>query len=146
MDKEKTSQYFSPFQLIGTSIRELKIDNSFTNLVLDDATETGIQIKPAIKSIERRSSDILRGIMLLDLDLCIQRKEGEFNLHLSLEGCFEGTSFTEDQFHEMLLINGASTLYSIGRSIILTTCSLSAGGAQILLPMVNFVDLYKSTE
>ena len=65
----------------------------------------------------------------------------KFEITLSLESFFTTSDLDKNNFKQMLLLNGNSTLYSIARSHILTISALSFDSGKIVLPMINFMEL-----
>lgn len=132
-------EFTSPFQLIGTSVKELNIQNDFNRLIFDSETEKVFDLNYKITDIKSINDNVLQGKMNLYLVIELKRDAGSFNFSLVLEGCFVIGADQKDAFEQMLTINGASTLYSIARTIVLSVCGVSVSGDQIILPMINFV-------
>jgi len=135
----------SPFQLIGTSIRILTVENNFVTYKETENSIKNLTVKYDIKQIDEYES-YLQGIIHLITELNAKVDECEFKITLCLEGCFYFDSIDKDMFENMLKVNGSSALYSISRSIITSVMSQSFSGEQIILPMLNFVKMSDSKE
>lgn len=137
-------EVLSDFQFQESRIVKLEIKNDFVNKPKASDLETSIKLgNPSLKVFKKE--DILNGILQLAIDITDKQKEDGMGISVSivLEGLFTYTHDNEDQFNQMLLINGNTTLYSIARSIILTTTTLALSSGKVVLPMINFVELIK---
>ena len=62
----------------------------------------------------------------------------KYSVDLSMQGCFAAPlDMEEEQFIQMLKLNGISSLYSIARGFIQSTTSQSLVSGSIILPMFN---------
>lgn len=135
-----TKTSLSKFQFCGSNIKSLSMSNPFVVLPSDEKVKRKFDVDYDVQRIEE-SENTLFG--LIDLIVAVQIKtEGEkFNLKLILQGCFSSPPETDQKaFEEALTLNGATTLYSIARSMILNISSQAfAAGENINLPMVNMI-------
>lgn len=133
--------YLSNFQLAGTAIKTLRVDNNFVNLIQDDATDNDVSVTYQVQEIKSMEKTGFIGLLDLSVDVVSKRNDRTLHLSLILQGCFTSKDSDQSQFETMLEINGASTLYSISRSLILSITGLTVQGDQMILPMVNFVEM-----
>lgn len=81
------------------------------------------------------------------LDIIIEtRKDEEKNgrIHLKIEGGFAvGGDVKEDEFKNLLLLNGATALYSIARGKIESITANVYQSGKITMPMINMYEFYR---
>lgn len=134
------------FQLKGTSIKRIDLNNDFVQYSDNERTEKKFNVSYNIEEISERDDGNSLGTMVLLLEIEISQEDNKLNILLEIEGCFSYNGDSKDEFMEMLEINGSATMYSIARSIILTITSQTFAGEKILLPMVNFFKLREENE
>ena len=60
---------------------------------------------------------------------------------MSIEGCFNASSeFGEENFKNMLELNGIASLYSIARGFVQSTSSQTLLAGSVLLPLINVIE------
>lgn len=139
----------SPFQLQGCIIRQIEEKNNLVFLPSTEQLETTVNIKNAFDDIRKNEQDnCLETNFILDLNFTAvsNEKEKEYSIHIVLDGFFTFSKDDEDEFKNMLLLNGNSALYSIARSYIITISSISLTSGQFVLPMINFVKLLEESK
>ena len=132
----------SPFQMNGCIIQKMEINNEFVFLPTDVQLVSSVNIKNALSDIiKAEETGILQAHLILDLEYKAEYDGKVFSIHIVLDGLFSTTDSDENRFHQMLLLNGNSALYSIARSHIITISGMSLTSGQLILPMINFVNL-----
>lgn len=132
--------YSADFQLIGNRIVQLKINNDFISLDMDENTEIkkGLHLSHQIVSIKVDPQGKLSGLLIIHIKVKLTRGKEKCIVDLMLEGCFNAESeMGEDKFRSMLEINGFSTLYGIARSTLISISSQTFNRGTIILPMIN---------
>ena len=148
MDK----RYISDFQIIGSSVKKLKLQNSFVVLTDDDSIRRTIDISHFITSVENvDGGKTLSGLLTLNVKLNVTADKKKYSLDMAIEGCFEAScEMGEEKFREMLQVNGVTSLYSIARGFVQSITAQTLVSGSILLPMVNVLaysrDLDKEKE
>ena len=107
--------------------------------------------KPCVKSdynIEPSFENIDEGLfsqMAIDFEVEIEQAEDRnFKLELSLEGAFLSEKNTEEEdFKQLVIINGAAALISIARGKIESITSNIFDSGKVVIPFVNVIDYYK---
>lgn len=78
--------------------------------------------------------------MDLKLDIKAKVQSGKFSINAVFRGCFDAPEeLPEDQFAEMLKLNGCAALYSIARGAISVFSTQMFSNGNIVLPLVNFI-------
>lgn len=136
-----SNQYLSNFQYVGSSIKTFKLKNDFIVLTNDEKAKKKLDISHSIVSIGTiEDGEVLSGVILLNIKVNILESKKKYNVDLSIEGCFNAPSqIGEDEFKEMLQVNGITSLYSIARGFIQSTTSQTLLGGSVILPMFNVV-------
>lgn len=133
------NQYLSEFQIIGTTIKNLKIKNDFLALDNSNNVKRKIDVSHSISSLELINEDtVYSGTIILNIKVVITGEKKKYSIDLSIEGCFNApVEIGEQTFREMLQINGLTSLYSIARGFIQSTTSQTLLLGSVLLPMFN---------
>lgn len=136
-------------QLLGTTIRKINLENNFVIFSDSDKVEKQIDLNCKFGNINK-DDDAFWGSSILDLSIDIRNHEDNEDrslvIKLELEGCFSYQGDDEDEFKELLEINGSASLYSIARSIITMFTSQAFDGDKVILPMLNFFDLVNDSK
>ena len=119
------NKYLADFQIIGNSIRNLKIKNDFISLKEKNDTKKKIDISHSIVSVEEMLEEkIILGTILLNIKVSISSNKKKYNLDMAIEGCFNAPlEIGEETFINMLKVNGINSLYSIARGFVQSTTS-----------------------
>ncbi len=138
-------QYLSKFQIVGTSVKKLKIKNDFIIFDNNNNLKRKIDVSHEIISIdildERKT---FFGILLLNIQASISSGKKKYVIDVSIEGCYEApVELGEENFREMLQLNGITSLYSIARGFIQSVSSQTLASGSILLPMFNVASYSK---
>lgn len=132
----------SDLSFLGSTIREMKINNSIVSLTPSIVKKFGMDIVPTEISINHNTR---YGKLLLKI--VIQLEENDINvgsIELVTEGVFTApSSIDEAVFMELLLINGAAALYSIARSKIESISAATFLDGKIIIPMISIYDFYQ---
>lgn len=138
-------QYLSKFQIVGTSVKKLKIKNDFIIFDNNNNLKRKIDVSHEIISIdildERKT---FFGILLLNIQASISSGKKKYVIDVSIEGSYEApVELGEENFREMLQLNGITSLYSIARGFIQSVSSQTLASGSILLPMFNVASYSK---
>lgn len=135
------NKYLSDFQIIGSSVKNLKIKNDFISLGNGNNIKRKIDISHYVVTIEKiEEGTILSGTVILNIKVNISEKKRKYNLDMAIEGCFNApVEMGEETFNNMLQVNGITSLYSIARGFVQSTSSQTLASGYVLLPMLNVV-------
>lgn len=146
MDKH----YLAQFQILGTSVKTLKIVNDFIAIPDTPDIKRCFDISHSITSVDISEDDnTLSGLLLLNIKLKLKDTvhKKKYNLDLSIEGCFEAPlEMGEDRFRQMLRVNGVTSLYSISRAFIHSVSAQTLVSGSIILPMINVLEYSKDLD
>lgn len=126
----------------GCTIRELKVVNNIVSLSSDVVRKIGLDIVPSEISMnqEKKYGKLLMKIVV-ELE---ESQKNVANIELVIEGAFSTSSSVDEKtFKELILINGAASLYSIARSKIENISASTFLEGKIIIPMINIYDYYK---
>ena len=101
-------------KLVGTTIKEISVENNIVNVQKEAKRSFGLNInEPSFENIDEG----LFSQMAIDFEVEIEQAEDRnFKLELSLEGAFLSEKNTEEEdFKQLVIINGAAALISIAR-------------------------------
>lgn len=129
------------FQLIGTRIAKLTIDNEFTLIDLnDEALTREIDVSYDVSPVFTVNGLMAQNIMMY-IRLKVSNGESYTTIKLDLEGCYIFGGKDKEQLYEMITINGTATLYSIARGMISSITSHMCTNGTLILPMINMFKL-----
>ena len=139
------------FQIIGTRIVKLDIENDFVMVNLQDENilkEIDVSYEVSAISPVEDEPECLTGNIMMYIHLRISDKESQMCLKVTLvmEGCFVLADLDEVRMKEMLAVNGTASMYSIARGIVSSVTSQVCMNGTVLLPMINVFQLKKSNE
>ena len=140
----KLSDILADFQLEGTRIKSITTKNDFVILPPEEKREISIKINNSLSEIHKNErNNCYYANLILDLTATVNEIETKkfFEINIVIDGLFSFTGENKDEFNNMLLLNGNTTLYSIARANVLTISSMSFANGEIMLPMINFVKL-----
>ena len=129
------------FQLIGTRIAKLTIDNEFTSIDVNDESVTReIDVSYDVSPVFSVNGLMAQNIMMY---ICLKISNCELHkfINLYLEGCYIFDGKDKEQLYEMITINGTATLYSIARGMISSITSHMCTNGTLILPMINMFKL-----
>jgi len=143
-----SNQYLSDFQIIGSSIKSLKIENDFIGLSNDSNIERTLDVSHSVASIETiNNGESFLGTILLNIKTSASLDKKKYTVDLLIEGCFNAPAKVgENSFNGMLQVNGVTSLYSIARGFIQSTTSQTLVSGSILLPMFNVAAYSKNLD
>ncbi len=140
----------SELKFIGSSIKEVRIDNNIVNLRDDAKMNISMSLNISrVDEIEHENGSELNGYLTLKLNVTAKVPEKpayRCKLTISLEGCFSSFMEDKEKFEKMLYINGGTTLYSIARSHVLNFSSTIFMNGKILLPLINMIEYIEEME
>ena len=129
-------------KLVGTTIKEISVENNIVNVQKEAKRSFGLNInEPSFENIDEG----LFSQMAIDFEVEIEQTEDRnFKLELSLEGAFLSEKNTEEEdFKQLVIINGAAALISIARGKIESITSNIFDSVKVVIPFVNVIDYYK---
>lgn len=129
-------------KLVGTTIKEISVENNIVNVQKEAKRSFGLNInEPSFENID----EDLFSQMAIDFEVEIEQTEDRnFKLELSLEGAFLSEKNTEEEdFKQLVIINGAAALISIARGKIESITSNIFDSGKVVIPFVNVIDYYK---
>ena len=129
-------------KLVGTTIKEISVENNIVNVQKEAKSSFGLNInEPSFENIDEG----LFSQMAIDFEVEIEQAEDRnFKLELSLEGAFLSEKNTEEEdFKQLVIINGAAALISIARGKIESITSNIFDSGKVVIPFVNVIDYYK---
>ena len=129
-------------ELVGTTIKEISVENNIVNVQKEAKRSFGLNInEPSFENIDEG----LFSQMAIDFEVEIEQAEDRnFKLELSLEGAFLSEKNTEEEdFKQLVIINGAAALISIARGKIESITSNIFDSGKVVIPFVNVIDYYK---
>lgn len=129
-------------KLVGTTIKEISVENNIVNVQKEAKRSVGLNInEPSFENIDEG----LFSQMAIDFEVEIEQAEDRnFKLELSLEGAFLSEKNTEEEdFKQLVIINGAAALISIARGKIESITSNIFDSGKVVIPFVNVIDYYK---
>lgn len=134
-----SNQYLSEFQIIGSSIKSLKIRNDFVSLSDVENIKRTIDVSHSVPIIELiDDGETFSGIVLLQIKTTLSANKKKYTVDLTIEGCFNAPAqIGEDTFKGMLKVNGVTSLYGIARGFVQSTTSQTLLSGSVLLPMFN---------
>lgn len=129
-------------KLVGTTIKEISVENNIVNVQKEAKRSFGLNInEPSFENIDEG----LFSQMAIDFEVEIEQAEDRnFKLELSLEGAFLSEKNAEEEdFKQLVIINGAAALISIARGKIESITSNIFDSGKVVIPFVNVIDYYK---
>ena len=129
-------------KLVGTTIKEISVENNIVNVQKEAKRSFGLNInEPSFENIDEG----LFSQMAIDFEVEIEQAEDRnFKLELSLGGAFLSEKNTEEEdFKQLVIINGAAALISIARGKIESITSNIFDSGKVVIPFVNVIDYYK---
>ena len=126
-------------KLVGTTIKEISVENNIVNVQKEAKRSFGLNInEPSFENIDEG----LFSQMAIDFEVEIEQAEDRnFKLELSLEGAFLSEKNTEEEdFKQLVIINGAAALISIARGKIESITSNIFESGKVVIPFVNVID------
>ena len=129
-------------KLVGTTIKEISVENNIVNVQKEAKRSFGLNInEPSFENIDEG----LFSQMAIDFEVEIEQAEDRnFKLELSSEGAFLSEKNTEEEdFKQLVIINGAAALISIARGKIESITSNIFDSGKVVIPFVNVIDYYK---
>ena len=137
------NQVAADLEMVGCSVRNLSITNDLISIRDDDELHLDLDILPVYEGIIEQDH---RGIVVLNLYIDSVRKEREdqkMEISVTFEALFRSTDSMEEQaFIELLIINGATALYSLARGKIEAISASIFLDGKIVLPFVNIIQYY----
>jgi len=137
-------------ELLGASVAKLTVDNTIVDIENDAQRSFGMTInEPQFQNIEK-TKELVKEIfsqMTIDFDIIINQSDNDnCNIHFTITGAFLSKGkISEEDFKQLVAINGASALIGIARGKIESLSSSIFNNGKIVIPFVNVIDYYKAT-
>ena len=115
------------------------LDAGFSSIMFD-GSHYGIE-----ENIEKTKEIFSQ--MTIDFDIIINQSDNDnCNIHFTITGAFLSKGkISEEDFKQLVAINGASALIGIARGKIESLSSSIFNNGKIVIPFVNVIDYYKAT-
>ncbi len=132
----------SGIRLIGSTIKNLKVDNNIVDVDKECKRSFGLNInEPEFQSVDNR----VAAQMTIDFEVeIIQSEEQRCKIEISLEGAFlSEVAPIEDEFKQLVAINGAAAIIGLARGKLEAITSNIFNNGKISIPFVNVLDYYR---
>lgn len=132
----------SGIRLIGSTIKNLKVDNNIVDVDKECKRSFGLSInEPEFQSIDNR----VAAQMTIDFEVeIIQSEEQRCKIEISLEGAFLSEAEPiEDEFKQLVAINGAAAIIGLARGKLEAITANIFNNGKISIPFVNVLDYYR---
>ena len=131
------------FQMVGSTVRHLNIENNFISISNDADTERAVDVSYEIDNKQEFDDEhLMFGVSNLSTHVKIKKAPLETTISLIVQGCFsipkeEG----KEKLKEMMSLSGSAALYSISRAIISGISAQCYTSGSIVLPMINVIKM-----
>ena len=132
----------SGIRLIGSTIKNLKVDNNIVDVDKECKRSFGLNInEPEFQSVDNR----VAAQMTIDFEVeIIQAEEQRCKIEISLEGAFlSEVAPIEDEFKQLVAINGAAAIIGLVRGKLEAITANIFNNGKISIPFVNVLDYYR---
>ena len=132
----------SGIRLIGSTIKNLKVDNNIVDVDKECKRSFGLNInEPEFQSVDNR----VAAQMTIDFEIeIIQAEEQRCKIEISLEGAFLSEAEPiEDEFKQLVAINGAAAIIGLARGKLEAITANIFNNGKISIPFVNVLDYYR---
>ena len=132
----------SGIRLIGSTIKNLKVDNNIVDVDKERKRSFGLNInEPEFQSVDNR----VAAQMTIDFEVeIIQSEEQRCKIEISLEGAFLSEAEPiEDEFKQLVAINGAAAIIGLARGKLEAITANIFNNGKISIPFVNVLDYYR---
>lgn len=132
----------SGIRLIGSTIKNLKVDNNIVDVDKECKRSFGLNInEPEFQSV----GDRVAAQMTIDFEVeIIQAEEQRCKIEISLEGAFLSEAEPiEDEFKQLVAINGAAAIIGLARGKLEAITGNIFNNGKISIPFVNVLDYYR---
>ncbi len=132
----------SGIRLIGSTIKNLKVDNNIVDVDKECKRSFGLNInEPEFQSVDNR----VAAQMTIDFEVeIIQSEEQRCKIEISLEGAFLSEAEPiEDEFKQLVAINGAAAIIGLARGKLEAITANIFNNGKISIPFVNVLDYYR---
>ena len=132
----------SGIRLIGSTIKNLKVDNNIVDVDKECKRSFGLSInEPEFQSVDNR----VAAQMTIDFEVeIIQSEEQRCKIEISLEGAFLSEAEPiEDEFKQLVAVNGAAAIIGLARGKLEAITANIFNNGKISIPFVNVLDYYR---
>lgn len=139
-----SNQVIADFQFVGNRVCKFEFETKDIN-ASESKAKLSFDFDYNILNIEEHDDRYVGYIEFIVIIKAKIKNLNLFKLNLIMEGAFTGNinKLDEEQFREMLELNGLTTLSQLSRAYILSVTSLSGISPSIKLPMINVIALIK---
>lgn len=129
-------------ELLGTSVRNIRIDNNIIDLKKGAKRNFGLNIhEPFFEKHEHE----YYSEMIIDFEMEIVQSEETFRMNITVEGAFcSDHDVDEETFRQLVGVNGAAAIIGIARGKIEAITANVFNNGKVVIPFVNVIDYYKS--
>lgn len=122
------------FYFINSHVTKVTLENSYVDFDESSTKNIHMDVK----------TDSKLGLILMCINVEAHNKISHFQMDFCIEGNFENRYqfFNDEEFDELLHLNGASLLYSIARGKIESITANVFERGKITLPIINMVEYY----
>ena len=138
------NKIIAELDFISATVHNIEMTNNSSELLQSSKRSFSLDIKhnePIVQGNKKY------GGLLLEINISVEHEEPELSndsVKLVIEGRFSASSaIDDDEFLEMLNINGGAALYSIARAKIEAISGIVYDEGKLLLPMINIVEYYQ---
>ena len=132
----------SGIRLIGSTIKNLKVDNNIVDVDKECKRSFGLSInEPEFQSVDNR----VAAQMTIDFEVeIIQAEEQRCKIEISLESAFLSEAEPiEDEFKQLVAVNGAAAIIGLARGKLEAITANIFNNGKISIPFVNVLDYYR---
>ncbi len=137
-------QVAANFDIVSCSIRKIEADCRMHQISDKNRRKFSLDIryrKPEQKEDKKYGGLLVVVEVFIDTEVPDNHPD---HIYIALEGAFSSpASVSDEDFEELLNINGGSVLYAIARAKIETISATIYQSGKILLPMVNIVQYFE---
>lgn len=137
----KSTDVLADFQFLGNRVNRLVLETRLNGE--KDRANVTYDFDYKVSEIERKENNFWATMSFIVHVKAKTRNKIFFKIELEMEGLFAGDAekISQEQFSDMLELNGLITLLHISRSYLLSITSQSGIQPPVRLPMVNVLKL-----
>lgn len=139
------NQITSDLTYLGSSIKSIQMTNS--DVLMTEISEKSFGMDIVLNEMTKREGKYYGTILLKIVVNVSENGTEKMNLEMLLEGAFSASpTISKDEFENLILVNGATALYSIARSKVEIISATAFLTSKLELPMVNILEFYKTKQ
>ena len=140
----KLNQIAANIDIVASFVHTINVNCKMPKITESNRREFSLDIKcaPPINDDEGKIGRLLMQIIISVFQENTELEPDTFEF--VIEGVFSShENISDDEFMDLLNINGGAALYSIARAKIETVSGLTYADGKILLPMVNIIQYFQ---